>query len=94
MPVYFRIPLPVPFGFSKRIGGSGRRRYSRTQKKEQRLSIALFAYAVVALGLTIEFWYVVLPLAAVVTVVVVLVRRRRRKAIEGNTSDQILAEKR
>lgn len=92
MPVYFRIPLPGPFGFSKRIGGP--RRYRRSREKVNSGSIALVIYAMVALGLTIEFWYVVLPLAAVTAVVVVLVRRRRRKAIEGKTLDQILAEKR
>ena len=43
MPFYFRIPLPGPFGYSKRIGGKRRkdprqpaRRLTRAERQEQR----------------------------------------------------------
>jgi hypothetical protein len=63
MPFYFRIPLPGPFGYSKRIGGRRRRkpvqrqpvlRLTRAERQEQREQDARRARTFVAAATEVE----------------------------------------
>jgi len=78
MPIYFRAPLPGPFVYSKRVSMPRirlTRRYRPTNLSGGAAATLFFAFAVLV-ALTVEAWFVMIPLYIVVGTVWMLRRRK------------------
>lgn len=57
MPLYFRIPLPGPFAYSKRVGGGRKRRPRVAPKTQEQLASETWVHsAAYVAGLFVVVW--------------------------------------